>query len=158
MRVTDEMVRGWLVWARNYGEVVAYAVGSGAARRFRVRLPAGITANGQPFRPREGLFDITGHDVGDVVPSELMLTAREALVFGYGCAVGRTAALAGERPEWCDGWTPEARAEFEGRREEARAANAADLEREAAEREAERLRRVAEYRRRRGGGPPQIGR
>lgn len=155
-RVTDEMVRSWLVWTRNFGEIVAFHVGEGAGRRFRVRLPAGVTSNGDPFRQRGGILDITGHGVDDVVPSELLFTAREALAFGFGCAVGRTAALASERPKWCEGWTPEARAEFERRREAAREEDQAAKDREAAEREAERQRRMADYRRRKGGGVRQI--
>lgn len=155
-RVTDEMVRSWLLWARNFGEIVAYHIGDGNRRRFRVRLPAGITSNGDPFRKREGILDITGHGAGDVVPPELLFTAREALAFGFGCAVGRTAALAGERPGWCDGWTPEARAEFALRREAARAEDQAAKDREAAGREAERQRRMEAYRRRKGGGVRQI--
>lgn len=152
-RVTDDMVRTWLAWARNFGEVVAWRVGSGSGRRFRVRLPAGITKDGAPFRPREGFLDITGHDGADVVPAELMLTAREALIFGMGCAVGRTAALAGECPAWrAEDWTPAERAAFVERREEARAADRADLEREALEREEARLRRAEAFRRRREQG------
>jgi hypothetical protein len=151
MRVTDEMVEKWLVWARNFGEVVAYRVGSGQARRFRVRLPAGITRDGAPCRPRQGMLDILGHETGDVVPTELMLTAREALVFAYGCAAGRAARLAGDCPMWFEPWSPEAREQFEANRQEVVEANLADLEREAAAREAARLRRMAEHRRRREG-------
>src|SRR4051794_28337323 len=99
-RVTDDMVSHWLIWARNFREIVNYSTGGrydierrrGTARRFRIRLTPGITANGGPFRAKEGIVDILGHDANDVVPHELMLTAREALIFGYGCAVGRAAA------------------------------------------------------------------
>lgn len=151
-RVTDDMVRHWLDWARNFGEVVAYRVGSGSARRFRVRVPPGITNDGSPFRLRQGLFDITGHDENDVVPAELMLTAREALVFGMGCAVGRTAALMEAEKDWQrarqEEWSPELRTEFARLRQEARDANRAELDQEAAEHEEERQRRIAEYRRR----------
>lgn len=151
MRVTDSMVSDWLIWARNFGEVAAYKVGKGSnRRRVRVRLTPGITRNGRPFRPREGLFDLLGHEIADVVPAELMLTAREALVFGYGCAVGRAAALAGVGPEWReDGWSVEDRRVFEERLKDARRADREEFEAELREHEEERQRRVAEYRRRR---------
>lgn len=150
-RVTDEMVRSWLVWARNFEEVVAYRIGKGDRRRFRVRVPPGVTKNGHPFREKGGMLDIMGHAVEDVVPTELMFTAREALAFGMGCAAGRAAALAGSDREWLPEWPQEDRAAFVHCREEARAADAADVERERAERVAERERRGAEYRRRREG-------
>src|SRR4051812_23991071 len=96
-RVTDSMVGDWLIWARNFGEIVAYNDGrgpykyarKGESRRFRIRLTPGVTRDGTPFRPKEGILDIFGHGPENVVPSELMLTAREALVFGMGCAAGR---------------------------------------------------------------------
>lgn len=161
MRVTDAMVEHWLVWARNFGEIVAWRTGRDgrvegrrSARRFRVRLTPGITYNGDPFRPKEGILDIFGHAPEDVVPAELMLTAREALVFGMGCAVGRAAALAGPEKDWQRErqaeWATE-RENFIRRREEARERNRADLDREAAERAEERQRRMEEYRRRREG-------
>lgn len=154
MRVTDEMIRHWLIWARNFEEIVAYHVGSGKARRFRVRLTPGVTCDGTPFRLREGILDITGHDDKDVVPHELMFTAREALAFGMGCAVGRTTALVGHDADhgWIhdreNDWTPREREAFAARRQEARVRNEADLERERTEHEAERQQRIAEYRRR----------
>lgn len=151
MRVTDDMVRGWLTWARNFEEVVSFRIGKGAARRFKVRVPAGITRDGHPFRPKEGMLDITGHDAGDVVPAELMFTAREAMAFAMGCATGRAAALAGKRQEWCPAWSPAERAVFEERRQEARAAHDEEMAAEAAEREAERQRRIADYKRRKAG-------
>lgn len=154
-RVTDVMVSDWLVWARNFGEVVAYRVGRGGARRVRVRVPPGVTCDGAPFRPKQGVFDFVGHAPDDVVPSELMLTAREAIVFGMGCAVGRAAAFVGAEHEWqrerAEEWTPEVREEFVRWREDVREADRLDLEREAVEREAERQRRMAEHRRRKAG-------
>jgi hypothetical protein len=152
-RVTDTTITDWLVWARNFGEVVAYRVGSGRARRFRVRVTPGITRNGAPLRPKGGLLDFFGHTEEDVVPAELMLTAREALVFAYGCAVGRAAALAdGEQEEWRvameEAWTPEARAAFHNRREAAREADVEERDREVAEQEERRQQRIAEHRRR----------
>jgi hypothetical protein len=156
-RVTDEMVRVWLTWARNAGEVAGFRIGKGKARRFKVRVPAGVTCNGQPFRPKDGMFDILGHTAEDVVPGELMFTAREALAFGMGCATGRAAALAGQHHDWLtEDWTPEQRAAFEERREAAKAEHAAELDAERAEREAERQRRIADYKRRKAG-TRQIG-
>lgn len=154
-RVTDEMVLHWLAWARNFGEVVSWRVGSGAGRRFRIRVTPGITANGDPYRAKEGLLDLLGHEEKDVVPVELMLTAREALLFGMGCAAGRAAAMAGREHEWQrareEAWTPAEREAFEQRRRAVRDADREEGERERAEHEAERLRRVEEYRRRREG-------
>lgn len=150
-RVTDEMVRSWFAWAQNFGEVVGCRIGDGAGRRFRVRLPAGVTRNGAPFRPRVGMLDITGHSEDDVVPAELLFTAREALAFAYGCAAARAAALGGGPPEWAVAeWTSEARETFDRRRELACEEDQAERLREMAEREAERQRRIADYRRRRG--------
>lgn len=166
MRVTDAMVEHWLVWARNFGEVVAYSTGRGpyvrrsGPRRFRIRLTPGITANGDPFRPKQGILDILGHTEEDVVPAELMLTAREALVFGMGCAAGRAAALMGREAEWQRdreaAWTPAEREAFAARREQAREANRADLDRERDEWDAERQRRVDAHRRRKAGGPQAL--
>lgn len=159
-RVTDRMVEHWLIWARNFGEIVAYNSGrgpykyaKGESRRFRIRLTPGVTSDGSPFRPKQGLLDILGHDADDVVPSELMLTAREALLFGMGCAAGRAAALAGVDKAWQrtnqEKWTPEVQAAFKALREEAREANKQDFQRDRDEWEAERQRNIAEYRRRR---------
>jgi hypothetical protein len=157
-RVTDSMVTDWLIWARNFGEIVAYSTGKGPykyakkgeSRRFRIRLTPGVTKDGTPFRPKGGILDIFGHTPEDVVPSEMMLTAREALVFGMGCAAGRAAALSGvaaesawQRENW---WTPEQQAEFKARREEAREEVIAEQEREHAEWEAERQAGIAAYR------------
>lgn len=151
MRVTDEMVRGWLAWARNYEEVIAYRVGSGAGRRFRVRVTPGVTRDGAPYRPKQGMLDILGHNAEDVVPAELMLTARETLVFAMGCATGRASALAGAKRWHEEDWTPEEQAAFAGRREDVREADREELEREAAEREEARQQRMAAHRRRRDG-------
>lgn len=151
MRVTDETVRTWLTWARNFEEVVAYRIGTGKARRFRVRVPPGVTCNGHPFREKQGMLDITGHAPEDVVPPELMFTAREALAFAMGCATARAAAFAGSERTWLPEWPEEDRAVFVRCREEAREANAAELAAESAEFEADRQRRVAEYRRRKEG-------
>jgi hypothetical protein len=155
VRVRDALVQPWLTWARNFGEVVAWQTTPGAGRRFRVRVTPGITHDGMPYRPKGGILDLRGHGPEDVVPAELMLTAREALVFGMGCAVGRTAALVGEHA-WQEvrreEWTVAERAEFRRRRDDARREEEAYREREAAEHEAARLRWVEEHRRRRAAG------
>jgi hypothetical protein len=155
MRVRDDTASDWLVWARNFGEVVAWRIGRGGPRRVRVRVPPGITRDGMPFRPKRAILDFMGHGPDDVVPAEMMLTVREAIVFGMGCAVGRTAALMEPADDWqrdrAEQWTAELRAQFVQRREDAREADRLDGERERAEREAERLRRAAEYRRRKAG-------
>lgn len=157
-RVTDDMVRSWLIWARNLGEIVAFNDGRGpyvrrsGPRRWRIRLAPGVTNDGNPPRAKQGIFDLFGHEEKDIVPAELMLTSREALVFGMGCAVGRAATVVGAEHDWhrerLEAWTPEAREAFARWREEAREADRASLERERAEWEAERQRRMAEYRRR----------
>lgn len=152
MRVKDTTVSDWLLWARHFGEIISYRVGKGDRRRIRVRVTPGVTRDGSPFRPKEGILDIFGHTADDVVPAELMFTAREALAFGMGCAAGRAAALMEREEDWQRDreaeWTPAARTEFARRREEARAQDRRDRERGESEREAERLRRVAAYRRR----------
>lgn len=156
-RVTDSMVEHWLIWARNFGEIIGWNNGKGelwsapvkGSRRWRVRLTPGVTADGQPFRAKEGLFDILGHTPEDAVPNELMLTSREALVFGMGCAAGRAAALAGPENDWqrdrIQVWEAGAAELFRRQRKAAREANREEAERERAEWEADRQRRVAEY-------------
>lgn len=160
-RVTDRVVEHWLIWARNFGEIIGWNNGKGelwsppvkGPRRWRVRLTPGVTADGQPFRAKEGLLDILGHSPGDVVPSELMLTSREALVFGMGCAVGRAAARIGPENDWqrdrIQVWEAGATELFRRRREVAREANREEFERERAEWEADRQRRMAERKARR---------
>lgn len=95
MRVTDEMVRGVLTWARNYGEIEAFEAVAPRGRRWKVTLPAALTIG-------------AGASLGlrrsqDVVPSVLVFTSREAVAFGYGCAAGGVhdrAAFARERWGW----------------------------------------------------------
>jgi hypothetical protein len=87
MRVSDELVRRFLTWARNYGEIESFEQVTQAGRKWLVRLPKGTTVT------------VDGSEVGwltgadGIVPDEMVLTSREALVFGYGLAIG------GGRPE-----------------------------------------------------------
>jgi hypothetical protein len=153
------MVEHWLLWARHFGEIIGWDNGKGelwstpvkGSRRWRVRLTPGVTADGQPFRAQEGFLDILGHKPEDVVPNELMLTSREALVFGMGCAVGRASARLDPENDWqrdrIQVWEAGAAELFRRRREEAREANREERDRERAEWEADRQRNIAEHKR-----------
>lgn len=86
-RVTDEMVRGFLVWARNYGEVESFEKVATRGRCWKIVLPGVRRAHGKSA-PLLGIME----DRPDrLVPTEMVLTTREALVFGYGVAVGGAA-------------------------------------------------------------------
>jgi hypothetical protein len=97
-RVTDDMVTGFLVWARNYGEIESYRQVADSGRKWRIRLPMGeppVTASGRHAWTEDR-----------IVPTEFVLTSREALAFGYGVALagGRTELRADfAKREW--GWT-----------------------------------------------------
>lgn len=87
-RVSDYEVERWLVWARNYGEIEQFKKVKGSARKWLVTLPdppgvRPITASGM----EPGMIERC------IVPEEFVLTSREAIAFGYGCAI------AGARPE-----------------------------------------------------------
>lgn len=81
MRVSDDTVVSYLNWARNYGEIQSFSQIAKRGRKWLVIMPEGVT------------FTKDGGDVGvltgqdGIVPDELVLTSREALVFGYGLAV-----------------------------------------------------------------------
>lgn len=83
-RVTENELRHWLAWARNYKEIENYTLLTPTPRNGRkwlIQLPEVATASGQaPGRERS------------VVPTEFVLTSRELLAFCYGLAV------AGSRP------------------------------------------------------------
>lgn len=100
VRVTDELVRKWLVWAYNYEEIESYeAIRVGRRRMWKIRIREGIRKNAMEplFRPR---WD-------DIVPSEIVLTTGEALAFAMGCAVGGTSK---DRREWTpEDWEEQAR-------------------------------------------------
>jgi hypothetical protein len=85
MRVTDDMVRRYLVWARNYGEIESFSIAADSGRKWLIRIPEGTTATASGSEP--------GFIERDIIPDELMLTSREALAFGMGLA------LAGSRSE-----------------------------------------------------------
>lgn len=92
-RVTDEIVRSVLTWARNYGEIASFKSIAPRGRRWQVTLPKErIVGSG---------FWITG--AKDVVPEVMVFTSREALAFAYGCAAGGIhdrAAFAREKWGW----------------------------------------------------------
>jgi hypothetical protein len=81
MRVTDEIVRGFLTWAKNYGEIESYERIASAGRKWRITLPTIATASGAPAD------DLTNYGSARVVPAEFVMTSREAVAFGYGLAV-----------------------------------------------------------------------
>lgn len=81
MRVSDYTVERYLTWARNYGEIESYKRLATAGRKWLIRLPAGTTTTIHG----SDVDLLTGAD--GIVPDELALTSREALVFGYGLAV-----------------------------------------------------------------------
>lgn len=90
-RITDDDVQGFLIWARNYGEIESYKKIAESGRKWLIRLPATVTASNRKASWTERR----------VVPSEFVLTSREALAFGYGLAVA--------------GACPESRREFAAR-------------------------------------------
>lgn len=98
MRVTDDTVRSFLVWARNYGEITSFEKLPGGGRCWKITLPAGLGAHGADG-PLLGMRDPERE-----VPTEFVFTAREALAFGYGVAVGgaaeRRADVAARRWGW----------------------------------------------------------
>lgn len=113
MRVTDEMVREYLVWARNYEDIAYFERIPGGGRCWRIVLVEReeIGSHPDPAFPRTP---------EQVVPTEMVLTGREALAFGYGLAV---AGVARDRREWAD-------ADFAAASERVKARLAARRERE----------------------------
>jgi hypothetical protein len=85
MRVTDDMVKRYLVWARNYGEIESFSIAARSGRKWLIRIPEGMPVTASGMAP--GFLERA------IVPSEFMLTSREALAFGMGLA------LAGSQPE-----------------------------------------------------------
>jgi hypothetical protein len=78
-RVTDDLVHGYLVWGRNYGEIESFSRVADRGRKWLVKLPAGATVTPSNMEP--------GFLEQRLVPDELMFTSREALAFGMGLAV-----------------------------------------------------------------------
>lgn len=106
-RVTDKMVLGFLVWARNYGEIESFEKLPVAGRCWKIVMPGVVRAHG-------GSDPLLGGSLRDdpmrTVPTEFVLTAREALVFGYGIAAGgareRRAEFAAREWGWDSPTTP----------------------------------------------------
>ncbi len=81
-RVTDDMVRSFLVWGRNYGEIERFERLPGGGRCWRVVLPASVRSHGKDT----DLLGVFADAPERIVPTEFVLTSREALAFGYGLA------------------------------------------------------------------------
>lgn len=102
MRVTDAMVRGFLHWAHSYREIESFEKLEGGGRCWKIVLKASVwayAADGQWWvmnRPERR------------VPEEFVLTAREALAFGYGLAIGGASERRADfaRREWQWGEEP----------------------------------------------------
>lgn len=92
MRVDDEVIREFLTWARTYEDIAYWEHLPGGGRCWRIVLVEReeIGSHPDPAFPRLP---------EQVVPTEMVLTAREALVFGYGLAV---AGVSRDRREWTD--------------------------------------------------------
>lgn len=108
MRVTEAVLRSWLNWARNYGEIESFRSIAPRGRRWLIHVHSGITHNGYPLS--DGLM---GHRAENVVTERLLFTSREAMAFAMGCAVGGAARARGE-------WTQE---DWDRRAERERAAH-----------------------------------
>jgi hypothetical protein len=98
MRVTDDEVRRWLAWARNYDEIESWESVARRGRRWLIRLPdtgTPVTASGME----------PGWLERSVVPTELVLTGREVIAFCMGAAVARSQPRTAreKQKEW--GWT-----------------------------------------------------
>src|SRR3954468_4740989 len=101
MRVTDEMVRSFLTWGRNYGELDSFkCLPDARGRKWHIEIPAAVNA----ATSDSPVLLVSSPD--RIVPAEFVLTNREALAFGYGLAVAgartETRAEFAAR-EW--GWT-----------------------------------------------------
>lgn len=79
MRVNEDTVERYLIWARNYGEIASFKRIADAGRKWQIRLFDGVTVTASGAEP--GLVE------HEVVPDELVFTSREALAFGMGLAV-----------------------------------------------------------------------
>lgn len=78
-RVRNYDVEHCLMWARNYKEIDNFELLPGGPRKWRITMPDGppITVSGME----------PGFIERQVVPTELVLTSREALTFCYGLAL-----------------------------------------------------------------------
>lgn len=93
-RVRDETIRSFLTWARNYEEIEWFERVPGVGPRcWKIVLISREEIGPYPN-------PIFRREPDEIVPVEMMLTAREALAFCYGLAV---AGVCRDRREW----TPE---------------------------------------------------
>lgn len=98
-RATDELVRRWLTWARNYEEIIDFQKIAPRGRCWKITIREGVPRTGS--KPLSAISPLFASD-DDYVPTELMLTAREAIVFGMACA---TAGACMDRRAWTqDDW------------------------------------------------------
>lgn len=102
-RATDGMIQGFLLWAVNYEEIISFTkIAPYKGRCWKIVVPEGIYANA---------MNLSWRFPEQYVPSEMILTAREALAFGYGLAI---AGSSRDRRDWTQAdW--EARAERRSR-------------------------------------------
>lgn len=131
-RITHEQVRSYLQWARNYGEIIDFQKIAKSGRCWMIEVEPGIRpmATDSPTgRGGDLLMDFGGVDARTVIPEVMVLTTREALLFGWGLAV---AGLGKPRTEFGDDdWNPNRGRQTRCKtwREEQRAASLADIER-----------------------------
>lgn len=96
-RITDEQVIHSLTWARNYGDVESWKriAKSGPKWLVRFSFPEPMTFDYHgPMSPFESNTNfLMAPRPEDIIPREMVLTNREALLVCYGLAIG------GERPE-----------------------------------------------------------
>ncbi len=85
-RVNDDMVRRWLAWAVNYGEIASYE-----------RTREGWLIRGRENVRLNDMEPFFQPGVDDYVPFEMVLKPREALAFVYGLALGGSSK---DRREW----------------------------------------------------------
>lgn len=89
-RVSEDVIRSYFQWARNYEEIAYYEKLPGGGRCWLVVL----VDRGEVGPYPDPVFRLRPEEV---VPTQMMLTSREALCFGYGLAV---AGALRDRRDW----------------------------------------------------------
>jgi hypothetical protein len=88
IRVTDDLVRVWLQWARNFEEIESWERIAPRAKKWLIKVPSAVRRGRQDL-PLHAWFDREG-----VVPTELVLTRAKRCCLPL---VARSAALASVR-------------------------------------------------------------